>query len=812
MNISTRFLSVLLCAVFFSATLHAQILQRGTATNATTTNATLSINKPTGVVAGDVLIVNIAQAGPSGGNVLSNPTSSGWTLVAGSDLAGGTRRWGAVLYKVAGASEPASYSFTLDADGNSGAGSIVAFSGVDATGGFLVGGGAGGPFDVAPGSLTVSNATTASASAITTATANAAVIMFAQEAGSGSTNTTFSSWTIGGSISPFNELYDNGTTSGDDAAVGAAWGIKASPGSTGSGSVSLNPDDRSGAIILALKVTPPPPAVTLSPSATQSIAVGGSVNFTATALNYTGSGNYTFTWTAAGATIPGSNPNSIAGSTDTKSLTFPTAGTYTVSVTIARTGSSTLTTSTTTVNVYNAPAAPNLWATSSDGNQVSTFSVTNGVYFAGPTNLFDPFPSSTETTAALGRNDKPSAALGFFYWMPNDGAGGVMNLYAANSTGGSRTLIGTLDVNGSSTNNLGFVRLGMGPDGTGWILAGDGTTLYLAKFTSNGVNPVTITLEDASVALVGGTAGTFQNGDICVSGTGNLYALANDGSGVTQIFTGFPSGSSTTLTKKWDLVDASNAPFTGTVNGVAFDLLGSLYISTGTGLYFIDQTTANSTAATVACSLVFAVTGLQDLASNVFPTNTTLPLHLISFSGSYRNNSATLNWEAENLQNFSHFELERSSNGTNYSSIASKQPAGDPAVRSAYQYADDLNAVSGKSFYYRLKMVDNDGKFTYSNIILIRKEDKAISDLRINPNPIISGTATTVRFDASARAQIEFRVVDLNGRIVLTQRNNVTEGTNSVALLNLERLQPGMYVLQMLNGNEKQTVKFNIAR
>jgi len=809
MSTSTRkFLLVFLAAIFaLTVTTRAQIQQRGTATSATTTNSSLTISKPAGVVAGDVLLVNIAQAGAGG--VLSNPTSSGWTLVAGADLAGGTRRWGAVLYKIAGAAEPADYTFTLDADGNSGAGSIVAFSGVNTTGGFLVGGGAGGPFDVAPGSLTVTNTTTASAAAITTNTASAAVIMFAQEAGSGSASTTFSSWTIGGSISPFTELFDNGTTAGDDCAVGAAWGIKTTAGSTGGGSVSLSPDDRSGGILVALRANP---SVSLTPSTTQTIAVGGSVNFTATANAFGGSGNYTYTWTAAGATIPGSNPNSIAAASDTKSLTYAAAGTYTVSVMIARTGATTLTTATVTVQVVTAPASPNLWATSSDGNQVSTFSVTNGVYFAGPTNLFDPFPSSTKTTAALGRNDKPSAALGYFYWMPNDGTNGVMNLYAANSTGGSRTLIGTLDVNGASNNNLGFVRLGMGPDGTGWILAGDGTTLYLAKFTSNGVNPVTITVEDASVSLVGGTASTFQNGDICVSGTGNLYALANDGSGVTQIFTGFPTGSTTTLTKKWDLVDENNVPFTGTVNGVAFDLLGSLYISTGTGLFFIDQFTANGPAGTVSCKLVFAVTGLQDLASNVFPTNSTLPVHLFSFSGSYRNNTATLSWEVENLQNFSHFELERSANGTSYSTIAQKQPVGDPAARATYQHADDLGANTGKSFFYRLKMVDNDGKYTYSNVVMIRRETSAISDLRFNPNPVAAGATATVRFESAARNMVQFRVLDMSGRILFTQQHNATEGTNSVTIQQLGRLQPGNYVIQLFNGTETQSAKFTVTR
>ncbi len=330
-----------------------QIAQRGTATSATGTTS-LTITKPTGVVSGDIMIVNIAQAGASGGGELSDPTSPGWTLITGADLEGGTQRWGAVMYIVAGGSEPANYTFTLDAGGNAAAGSIVAFSGVNVTGGFTETGAAGGPFDVDPGNLSVTNAATASAPAITTVTANAAVLMFAQEAGNGSASTTFSSWTIGGSIAPFTELYDNGSTAGDIAAAGAAWGIKVAAGSTGGGSVTLTPSDRSGAIIIALRPITGPSA-TLSPSATQNITVGGNVAFTATASNFGGSGNYTYTWTAAGATIPGLNPNTIAASSDAKTLVFPAVGTYTVSVSIARSGQATLVTNTTTVNV--APPA-----------------------------------------------------------------------------------------------------------------------------------------------------------------------------------------------------------------------------------------------------------------------------------------------------------------------------------------------------------------------------------------------------------------------------------------------------------------------
>ncbi len=156
----------------------AAIAQRGAAMSGTTTNTSLSVTKPTGVVSGDVLIVNIAQ----GGNNSTAPTSTGWTLIDGRSLAGGTRRYGAVLYKVAGGSEPASYTFTLGSGVDSVAGSIVAFSGVNTSGAT--------PFDVAPGTILVSangNTTAVGATTITTVSANAVVIMFGQAAGSAPT-------------------------------------------------------------------------------------------------------------------------------------------------------------------------------------------------------------------------------------------------------------------------------------------------------------------------------------------------------------------------------------------------------------------------------------------------------------------------------------------------------------------------------------------------------------------------------------------------------------------------------------------------
>ena len=218
--------------LFFSCFGFAQIIQRGISTTATTTSTTLTIAKPSGIVAGDIMIVNIAQSG----NNTTAPSLSGWILIHGVTL-GSTARYGAVLYRFAGASDGSNYTFTLGTGVTSAVGSIVAFSGVNNT----------SPFDVTPGTISVQGSNTSvAATSITTATANAAIIMFGQAANSAPR------WSGWATTSPgtLTELFDNQSA---NASVGAAWAIKATAGSTGAGSATLSAAERNGGFLIALR-------------------------------------------------------------------------------------------------------------------------------------------------------------------------------------------------------------------------------------------------------------------------------------------------------------------------------------------------------------------------------------------------------------------------------------------------------------------------------------------------------------------------------------------------------------------------------
>lgn len=237
---------VMLAVMLAVGNLHALIAQRGAATTATGTTS-LTIGKPAGVVAGDVMVVVITKLGTT--NALTPPAN--WTSISQATLRSSTTlTYGAVMYRVADASDGAvaNYVFSMNASTTSAVGDIVAFSGVDTAGGLLVGGGAGGPFDVAPGSILANTggATSVGASAITNNIANSAILMLGMAGGTA----TWSGWT-NASLGALTEIADHQNPSG--GSVGVAWATKVVAGATGAGAATLSTSQRNGGIFLALR-------------------------------------------------------------------------------------------------------------------------------------------------------------------------------------------------------------------------------------------------------------------------------------------------------------------------------------------------------------------------------------------------------------------------------------------------------------------------------------------------------------------------------------------------------------------------------
>lgn len=143
----------------------------------------------------------------------------------------------------------------------------------------------------------------------------------------------------------------------------------------------------------------------------------------------------------------------------------------------------------------------------------------------------------------------------------------------------------------------------------------------------------------------------------------------------------------------------------------------------------------------------------------VASVNTPLPVSWLSFSGKLNSNGVLLQWVTASELNSSHFDVERSGNGTNFAKISSVQAAGHSTTKKAYEYLDATPLP--KQSWYRLKQVDLDGKYSYSSILPISRDAKISS----YPNPI--SNQLQLQLSQDWKGSYDMVVFDLTGKMVM---------------------------------------------
>lgn len=166
--------------------------------------------------------------------------------------------------------------------------------------------------------------------------------------------------------------------------------------------------------------------------------------------------------------------------------------------------------------------------------------------------------------------------------------------------------------------------------------------------------------------------------------------------------------------------------------------------------------------------------------------STPLPLKLISFSGTNLTTENLLYWETSNETNTKEFIIERSNDGNRFYAIGTLPSLNRPG-NNHYSYSDTLQQVSVQ--FYRLKLADIDGTFTYSSVIKLGHS----SDAKFNvfPNPVLN--SVTIE-GLQNKGSIE--ITDLLGRRM--QKLHIIAQTQTV---NMERYSPGIYIIKCSYGN-----------
>lgn len=121
-------------------------------------------------------------------------------------------------------------------------------------------------------------------------------------------------------------------------------------------------------------------------------------------------------------------------------------------------------------------------------------------------------------------------------------------------------------------------------------------------------------------------------------------------------------------------------------------------------------------------------------AKTVTNVTSTLPVNLLSFLVTESNKIVTLNWSVANEVNVNKYVVEKSFNGTQWQAIG----AANATNASAYQYKDTLVIDTTSTLYYRLKIVDADGSYKYSDVRKITVDiNKNVYQLKLYPNPVL---------------------------------------------------------------------------
>ena len=162
-----------------------------------------------------------------------------------------------------------------------------------------------------------------------------------------------------------------------------------------------------------------------------------------------------------------------------------------------------------------------------------------------------------------------------------------------------------------------------------------------------------------------------------------------------------------------------------------------------------------------------------------------LPVVFQSFTATSLPEEVLLAWTTATELNNDYFAIERSQDGTDFKEIATVLGAGTTENAQDYRYVD-ADAPTGTDVFYRLRQVDFDGQFSYSETVTVRLEADAKDALAVFPNPAGAGTPVTVR----VANDTPVRLLDVTGR-----EWSLPQGTNGRTQLP-DGLMPGLYMLQ----------------
>jgi hypothetical protein len=168
-----------------------------------------------------------------------------------------------------------------------------------------------------------------------------------------------------------------------------------------------------------------------------------------------------------------------------------------------------------------------------------------------------------------------------------------------------------------------------------------------------------------------------------------------------------------------------------------------------------------------------------------------LPVDLTSFTGELLNEDVLLKWTTAIEIDHDYFEVERSTDGRNFTPVGRRYPQQGNSGR--YSFTDVKSNLPAGNLFYRLKIVSTIGSVEYSRVITIYTDRSTPFVAGLRPNPFVSSLAVALNMPRDGK--ITFTIYDIAGKQISRQQVEAFKGFSTIAIPGAEKLPRGTYTL-----------------
>ncbi|WP_336516156.1 T9SS type A sorting domain-containing protein [Pollutibacter soli] len=185
-----------------------------------------------------------------------------------------------------------------------------------------------------------------------------------------------------------------------------------------------------------------------------------------------------------------------------------------------------------------------------------------------------------------------------------------------------------------------------------------------------------------------------------------------------------------------------------------------------------------------------------------------LPFTVLDINGTVEDRANRLRFSLLIDEPLNGLDILKSSDGTNFETIATLHPDVSANVITPIEFADTKIDSRDGIFHYRARIRGINGKVKESQTLVLRRRDALVGSFRVVPNP--ASVSVTVIANSTVKERAELRIYDQSGRIVYQSNPILQQGTNPISITNLNHIPNGVYYLSLKSATQNQKTKLMI--